>query len=88
MSTPNTTNEKLNGLKECLTCLLAEIEDVVQHQMPKKGLIEEDCQRQCLLNSIMHLEANISGISAEDLIPNEYSYDCNDPTTFAWEDAS
>lgn len=87
MSTIDKSNEKLQGLKAYLSCLLAEMEDVVLHQIPKKGDIEEECQRQTLLNSIMHLEANISGISAEDLIPNEYSYDGNDSATFAWRDA-
>lgn len=39
---------------------------VLIEQMPSKGLVEEDCQKLCLINRLNDLEYTINGTTDED----------------------
>ncbi len=61
----------LTRLMDELEYLTGEIRTVIEHHMPSKGDVEEDCQRLCVLNSLSTLEHTINGIESADLESTE-----------------
>ena len=50
--------------------LLGELHDLII-TVPVKGMIEEDCQRCCLLNRLNDLHSAVNGATVKDFIPNQ-----------------
>lgn len=69
MSKPNKMT--VEQIQEKAQELIDQLTQLVNETVPQKGNSESECQHVCVINAIGNLESTLSGISPEDLAPNE-----------------
>ena len=65
------TRNNLDLVKYSFATAIDLLRSLLEKNVPQKGDKSEDCQKLCIQNALSELEATVTGLEKEDLIPSE-----------------